>query len=61
MTRPLLRQAVASGRDAIIAARFGGQPMPACPYRRGSTHARYWQWGVEQAERQAAKLLEIGA
>jgi hypothetical protein len=54
------QQALAAGRDAALAARFAGAPMPANPHRPGSKRALYWQWGVERADRLIDQLEEIG-
>jgi hypothetical protein len=54
------RAAMAHAREAVITHRLRGGPEPVNPHKPTTARARYWNWGVEQAERVVAKLLEIG-
>jgi len=48
-------------REAVIAARFRGEPMRANPYDRRTRRYVYWEMGVRRAEAAASSLLRIGA
>lgn len=48
-------------RDAVIAARFNGGPVPSNPYRRDSRSHLWWDMGVRKAETAVADLMRVGA
>ncbi|WP_260925365.1 hypothetical protein [Novosphingobium sp. 9] len=55
-----IRKAQAAAREAVIAARFHGEPLPANPYCPGSASHRWWTIGIERAQTAADNLLRIG-
>ena len=58
--RPNRRKALREGRDAVL-AQLRGEPMPPCPYRKGTMHHGYWQHGADWAARHVQKIMEIGS
>jgi hypothetical protein len=48
-------------REAVIAARFKGGPVPTNPYRRESQSYLWWNMGLRKAEIAAAELLRVGS
>jgi len=57
---PLKREALAQGRDAVLAARFHGGAEPANPHKRGSKRNLYWQWGHDRARKLLVEIDRIG-
>lgn len=53
-------EALARGRDALLAARVANGPSPENPYRRGTRSHRYFDWGAERAGRLLDQIMEIG-
>lgn len=50
-----------AARDAVIANRFRNAPPPVNPHRKDTKAHVLWDMAAGQAERAAARLLEIGA